>query len=460
MAFALKTNNNLAVDSLYSPSGVLATSANFIDPYTYAIQYQPELVPELHLKHGKGKITKFCALTGSEKSYASDQVKHSEMGRLHTVSAGVDVAGDVFTSPAAHNLRVNDVIMISDGVVERNAIVSEITSTTVFVAENMETGAFGFANAGVGPVTVSAFSNSWGKGAENFTKGMTYSPEIITNYSHIIKEFYDTNESDMAHLTWIKAPQYPGGEGWYNIEMQRTMDLYDNKIEMTHLLNRRVVDGSAAALAGFPLGMKGVVQQVEERGNIGNEYLTDIEELSTIAFRIKQQGGARAYTVWCDHKQMAYFRVMLASVNGNFATGTNYGIFQNKKEMALALDFQSVTIDGVTFHFTPWSILDDPTLLGAAGFKDTSIACLFVPAGDTTVLEEGNSVSRAYLSIRYRQQGGLNRYKKTKIFGGAIGTAHKKDTMEAHYETEQTNQVIGANQYFVIRRGTGIYTGS
>jgi len=32
--------------------------------------------------------------------------------------------------------------------------------------------------------------------------------------------------------------------------------------------------------------------------------------------------------------------------------------------------------------------------------------------------------------------------------------------MEAHYETEQTNQVIGANQYFVIRRGAGIYTGS
>lgn len=459
MAFALKTNTNLAVDSLYSPAGQLATAANFIDPYTYAIQYQPELVPELHLKNGKGKITKFCALTGSENSYASDQVKHSEMGRLHTVSEGVTVAGDVFTCAAPHNLRVNDVVMISDGVVERTAVVSAITSSLIFVGENQEAGAFGFSNAGVGPVTVSAFSNTWGKGAENFTQGMTYSPEIITNYSHIIKEFYDTNESDMAHLTWIKAPMYPGGEGWYNIEMQRTMDLYDNKIELTHLFNKRTVAGSAAALAGFPLGMKGVIQQVEERGNIGNEYITGIEELSDIAFRIKQQGGARAYTVWCDHKQMAYFRVMMATVNGNFANGTNYGVFQNSKDMALALDFQSVTIDGITFHFTPWALLDDPTLLGSAFFDVTSIACLFVPAGETSVLEEGNSVSRAYLSIRYRQQAGLNRYKKTKIFGGAIGTPHKKDTMEAHYETEQTNQVIGANQYFVVRRGTGIYTG-
>jgi hypothetical protein len=110
---ALKANTTLGVDSLYSPTGQLATAANFIDPYSYAIQYQPELVPELHLKYGKGKITKFCALTGSEASYASDQVKHSEMGRLHTVSEGVSVAGDVFTSATPHNLRVNDVVMIS-----------------------------------------------------------------------------------------------------------------------------------------------------------------------------------------------------------------------------------------------------------------------------------------------------------------------------------------------------------
>jgi len=460
MALDLKVNNNLGVDSLYSPTGQLATAANFIDPYSYAIQYQPELVPELHLKYGKGKITKFCALTGSEASYASDQVKHSEMGRLHTVSEGVSVAGDVFTSATPHNLRVNDVVMISDGVVERQAIVSEVTSTTVFVGENMAAGAFGFSNVGVGPVTVSAFSNSWGKGAENFTKGMTYSPEIITNYSHIIKEFYDTNESDMAHLTWIKAPMYPGGEGWYNLEMQRTIDLYDNKIELTHMFNRRSAAGSAAALAGFPLGMKGVIQQIEERGNIGNQYITTIAELSDIAFRIKQQGGARAYTVWCDHKQMAYNRVMLATLNGSYAAGTNYGVFQNSKDMALSLDFSSVSVDGITFHFTSWDILDNKQLLGAANFVDTSIAALFVPGGSTTVMEEGDSVSKPYLGIKYRRKDGLDRYKKTKIFGGNIGTPHKVDTMEVHHETEQTNQLVGAEKFFIIRKGTGIYTGS
>lgn len=449
----LKSNNILGTASLnISPSGVLATSFNFIDPYSYAIQYQPELAAKLHMKHGRGKITGFLKATGSEESYASDEVKHSEMGRLHQISENVSVAGDVFTCGTAHNLRVNETIIISDGIIEKQAIVSEITSSTVFVGENKEAGAFGF----TGNVTVSAFSNTWDKGEENFTTGRKWTPDVITNYTHILKEFYQIAESDMAHITWVDTPF---GDMWYNLEMIRTVDLYDNKIELTHILNRRAEDTSAAVTAGLPKGMKGVVQQIEERGNIMNEYITDIEELSEIAYRAKQQGNCRAYTVWCDHQQMAYFRQMMAGLNAGYVGGTNYGVF-GSKEKALSLDFNEVEIDGVTFFFTSWSLLDDPTLLGANKFMATSIAYLFVPAGDMAVMEDGNQVSRPYLSIRYRKSSAVDRYKKTEIFGGRIGTPHKKDTMEVLYTTEQTNQVVGANQYFVGRRGSGIYTGS
>ena len=77
-----------------------------------------------------------------------------------------------------------------------------------------------------------------------------------------------------------------------------------------------------------------------------------------------------------------------------------------------------------------------------------------------SVLVDGNSYSKPYLSVRYRRKGGIDRYKKLDLFGGSIGTPHKKDTMEAHYKTEQLNELVGANQWFVIRKGTGIYTGS
>lgn len=456
MAFALKTNTILAAPSLVSPSGQLATAANYIDPYTYAMQYEPDKLGKIHLQKGKGKLLPFCSLVGSLVPFASDEVKHSELGELHEAHTGVVRATDSFTTLTAHNLRIGEVILISDGTIENQAVVSAITSSTVFVAKSKLSAGFGT----TGTVTVSKFSNIWGKGEGNFTQGREDNPIYKSNYPQIIKDFYEENESDMAHHVWVKAPQYPGGEGWYNTELARTEDAYDNILELTHLLTERAASDSDAVGAGFQRGMKGIVQQIEEGGNIGTEKITDIEELSNIAFRIKQQGGATSYTWWNDHAQQAAFRQMLSGVNAHYSGGANYGMFQNKADMALNLGFKSVYIDGVTFHISPLQTLDEPELLGSLNLKNTSIQGLMIPAGEKNVLEDGNVHSKPYLTIRYRQMGGINRYKKTKFFGGLYGTPHKVDTMEMHIETEMTNQVIGANQFFVFRRGTGIYTGS
>jgi hypothetical protein len=42
--------------------------------------------------------------------------------------------------------------------------------------------------------------------------------------------------------------------------------------------------------------MKGVVQQIEERGNISNDYITTVQDLSDMVLRIKQQGSCRELT--------------------------------------------------------------------------------------------------------------------------------------------------------------------
>ena len=120
--------------------------------------------------------------------------------------------------------------------------------------------------------------------------------------------------------------------------------------------------------------------------------------------------------------------------------------------MALKLDFKSVLIDGVTFHFTPWSILEDPTLLGADLFMSTSLAYLIVPTGNSYVQENGNTVTKPYLSVRYRQDGSYSRKREVKIFG-PNGTAQSKDSQTTEVLSEATNQVVGANNFFVGRRG-------
>ena len=452
MAHALIDKN------LVSPAGQPASAATFIDPYTYNMQFQPELFKKLHLQKGKGKLTKFSQIVGNESSFAADKVTHAEMGDLMIVSEGVTVAGNVFTTTNKHGLRINDEIMISDGIVEKFGVVSAVASETEFTALNSVAGAWGFANTNTGPVTISCYSNTWNKGEENFTEGHEWDLQYFHNYSQIIKGFSGINESDMASLTWLEAPQFPGGEAWYSVDFSRGMDEYDNKIEMTHCFHNRLASDSPAALAGKARGMNGIVPQIEARGNVGNEYITTIAQMSAIAKRIKQQGGSTSYTVWCDHDQLGYFRTMLSGVNAHYSTGTNFGTFKNNKDMALALDFKSVYIDGITFHFTPWDILDDLSTLGAENLVDTSIAALFVPSGEKSVLIDGNSYSKPFLSVMYRRKGGIDRYKKVDLFGGGVGTAHKKDTFEALYTTEQTNQLVGANQWFVIRKAAGYYS--
>lgn len=456
MPFSLK-DNNLSGPSLVSPSGQLATAANYIDPYTYSMVWQPELTREIHLQKGKGKLLPFCRMMGMMTPFASDEVRHAELGELHEAHEAVARTANAFTTATNHNLRKGDVILISDGTVENQAVVDSITSDTVFEALHKGTGAYTVGTTGL---TVSKFSNIWNKGEGNFTQGREDNPVFITNQPHIIKDFYEENESDMAHITWVQTPGYANGEAWYSTELGRTEDAYDNYIELTHLLHERSTSGSDAVGGGYARGMKGVVQQIEERGNIGTEAITTIDELSDIAFRIKQQGGATSYQWWKDHAQMAAFRKAVAGENAHYLNGANYGMFNNSKETALEFGFKGAYVDGITFVCSELRTLDEPQILGSAQLANTSIQSLMIPNGEKNVLENGDVYSKPYLNIRYRKLGNIDRYKKVKFFGGAIGTDHKKDTFEMHIETEMTNQLVGANQFFVFRRGTGIYTGS
>jgi hypothetical protein len=426
-----------------SPSGVLQSSYNYMSEYDYAQVFEPDKVLSIHPKYGNGLITGFCTAIGSELDYASDVVIHGEQGRLNQISTDVTVVGDVFTCPVAHNLRVGEIVMISDGVIDRQADVIALGSLTEFTAANRAVGAFGF----TGTVSLFAFSSDFAKGSTGFTTGKTWRPEFFKNYTHTIKEYFDVAESDMAHASWVNTPY---GERWFNADMERTRISMQNKVELTQTFNERAADGSASAGQGKG-GMIGIVPTVRTRGMVGNGYITTLDELDQITFLLKQQGSCTAYTIWVDQIQNNHFNKMLAAINAPFAGGANYGLFQNNKDLALFLDFHSFVRNGITFHLTPWKLLDDPTMLGGEKFINTSVACMFVPAGEKYVQEDGTTVPKSYVSIRSRVSGGVNRKMKTKIFG-LFGTETREDKMQVEYICEQTNQVVGANEWLVVNR--------
>lgn len=431
-----------------SPTGQLATSSNFISSYDYATQYEPDRVLKLHSRYGNGLITGFTRITGAEKPYASDLVKHAEEGRLMQISSGVTRTADAFTTTTAHNLRVGDIVKASDGTNENIIDVTAIGSTTTFTGISRLSGGH---SIGTTAISLYAFSSDFPKGAGGFQVGRTWDPVYYDNYSQIIKEYFDVSESDMAHSVWVKTN---AGEFWFNYDMDRTYNMMQNKIELTHIFMQRAEAGSAVASAatGNNLGMQGIVPTVKSRGNVGNGLIEDLTEMDAVIFRLQKQGVQNSYTVWCDSNQMVAFYTMLGDVNKWADTGANYGTFRNSKELAVYLDFQSFVRQGITFHLTPWRVLIDPTLDGGTGFTGTSIAAMFMPDGQKTVLnDDGAKEDQPYLMIRYRQSSYINRRLRTKI-EGLPGNEIDEDKLKVQHIAEQTNQVVGANEYYLVNR--------
>src|SRR5690554_995422 len=215
-------NHNLsgALPVIKDYSKLRPTPENFITLMDYATHFQPDLIPHLVFRNGKGNILGFVDFLtgGKENSYASDIVQHAEIGRTRTILKGVTIEGNEFTSVENHNLRPGDVIMISNGVDETQAKVTETPTTKVFEALNDRgVGFTGFDGEGDTVTVIVDFSSRFNKGSEGYDKGRMLTPEMVTNYTHIVKGFYDVAESEMAQITWV---QTPAGPRWFNLEME------------------------------------------------------------------------------------------------------------------------------------------------------------------------------------------------------------------------------------------------
>jgi hypothetical protein len=449
MPFDLLVNNLSGASVIDQPGGMIPGSNNWIDPYNYAMQYQPDLTAKMHFANGRGKLFKFLELMAKRSSYAADKLTHSEMGRLQNKLKNVNCAVNTFSFTATatqtkHNVRVNDTILIFTGTAEFQATVTSITNDTTFVATNDAAPGTPFGTLANVDIVVD-FSNSFAKGTNGFTEGRTWTPKFYDSYSHIIKEHFNVNNSDMAAITWLDTP---AGKMWWSLDMENTEILYDNKVEFTHLYHRRKATGQNR-------GMNGLVPTIETRGNVANGYIETIDDLTDIIWRMKQQGVmVKEFTIWGDYTQMKLFREMIAGVNAHYASGVNYGMFNNKKDNAIALGFNSIYIDGISFHFQELEILNNPTMLGTEKALTTSLACLVIPGGGTTATVDGVSTTLPYIAVKHRAYGATNRLRTVIIKGDNYADKQdgNSDMTTADFKAEQTQQVIGANAFTVVRR--------
>jgi hypothetical protein len=440
MAISLNNLTGLAV--ITNTNGLVALPQNFIDNYDYASLYQPELVKDMVYKHGTGSLLGFVRATrGKIGSYQGDEVKHKEMGRLNNFFDGVTLSGSNFTFPSAHNLRVGEVVRLSDGAGIWQGKVSALVSATVATILNDSTTAYP-----TGPFSVEAdFSSRFLKGADGFTSGKNWEPETITSYSQILDAYADVADSDLAHQFWVNTDK---GPAWFNTQTMLMSKSHDNIIEKTMISHERVQAGSASASAGDAFGMDGLIPQTAKGGNVFGDAITTFQDLIDFTWRVKQQGECREYVLGCNHQQLANINTILAGVNSGYVAGSWYGAFNNQKDMALNLNFVSANLLGVQFHFMPMGLLDDVTGAGGTNFIDAGVSFVGVPIGKTAVTENGEKTKVAYFEPMFRKSSLVDRAKQYKWFG-VLGTPIHADKSYVKITTEGTLRIAGVNNFFV-----------
>lgn len=438
--------------------------------FDFISQYLPELDPNQFERFGPRTMNGFLKLTGAEMPFASDLIKWTEQGRLHTKYTDITTAAadgadtSLFTvGGGTCTFRVNQTVFLSIAGASGKGVISAVGTGTFTVewyeAAGQPTG-FNAASA----ITAFVYGSEFRKGTDGMQGALEAEFDVYEVKPLIIKDRYEVNGSDMAQISWVEVNAEDGATGyfWFLQSSSETMLRFDDYMEMSLIeaVPAEAASGAADYLqdvgAGLGVadkaGSDGLLFSIEQRGNVwsgGNP--TAMSDFDTILQRMDKQGSIEENLLFINRAFSLDIDDMLAAQNSYGAGGTSYGVFNNDKDMALNLQFDGFKRGGYEFYKTDWKYLNDPTLRG--GITGGGVNGVMVPAGQTTVYDQvlGRNAQRPFLHVRYRSAEHENRKYKSIVTGSA-GSARTSsvDKMTIDFLTERALCTMGANNFFIF----------
>jgi len=444
----------------------VALASNYIADMDFLSQYLPDTYEQEFERYGNRSVSSFLRLVGAEIPSASDLIKWTEQGRLHTkyvncasdAAAAADTAtitvSDTVTAGIA--IRKGQTVMISDnaGTGSNKGIVTTVdTSAGTFGVAYYEAGGQTF--AATQTLTLFIYGSEFKKGTVGMEGSNEADVQIFENSPIIIKDKYTVSGSDMAQIGWVEVDT-DGGSGylWYMKSEHETRLRFEDYLEtaMIEAVPAAAGSGAAAIAATNVAGSKGsdgVFHAVSTRGNVwSGGLMTNIADVDTIVARLDGQGAIEENVLFLNRAESFNLDDILAAQS--VASGAAYGMFDNDKDMALNLGFTSFR-RGYDFHKTDWKYLNDPTMRGNLG--SDNVTGLLVPAGTTSVYDQviGKNAKRPFLHVRYRASQSEDRKMKTWITGSAGGAATSDlDAMEVNFLSERAICTLGANNFMLF----------
>ncbi len=461
MAFGAPSN---VADATVNGGGLQATPQNYVSLATLIDPTKPD-VRDLYVQtYGDQGITGFLELTGAKKNAGtSDKVEWYEEGRLHkTVSGFYDASADTIFLEAADKddvdvstvARVNDVLLNPNG--DRllvTAVVDDTDGTTTTSRNKLTVVDLGKTDTTADVGTSSDFSgkfaiigNMHAQGTEQpsafYQTGLVKreNPYIIT------KEMYEVSGSQATNIGWLNVN---GQYMWYLKNEMDARKRFMNEREMM-LLYAEANNGASVTVGGKDIvPSEGYFEAVEKRGITVSGSAATFTDFDPILLQLDKEGASSEYAMYLNRTQSLKIDDMLAAGVGadiNSGLASQFGAFNNDKDMAVNLGFKSFTRGGYTFHKHDWKLLNDPTLGGIGGPTGAMIPM-------TQVADANTGVKSPALEMNYKAAGNYSREMEHWVEGGGVlgHVTSGKDTVKFNYRSECNLVTRAANQHVLLQ---------
>jgi len=463
-----------------NPTSVaMATQDNYVSSLTTLALHKREVDERLIKRYGDQGITGLLELVGAKKECTQTQFEHFEEAFIHnTVSLDFNDGGVPTSGAAVEVMHINDSDLADGGIVATNQshpvrlgdiLLSQtgqmgiVTSAPTAAAEptfNMYPINTWNANNAQGQ-TWTIIGNEWG---ENTSQPESILPRVheYSNKCMIIKESFEVSGTEATNVIYFKVDSQHFGSGylWYLKGEADTYKRFQDYQELMMILGKSVSNSnltSAVASSSFTnggiRGTEGLLEFIENRGqsmDLGSASIT-MADFDAIVKSLDKYRGAKEYALYAGINLSLDIDDLLAAQGAYAAGGANYGTFQNNKNMALNLGFNSFTRGGYTFHKKTYDLFNHPKLVGATNFNYNGYG-ICIPMDTQKDAKSGDKIPS--LRIRYKAANGYSREMEHWLTGSAVlkNKTNTEDNLKCHYRTERGFEGFGANRYMLIKK--------
>jgi|TARA_R100001230_G_C5689534_1_gene202100 hypothetical protein len=467
------------------PSAVqIATSENYVSNLTTNSLRQRDVSENLVKRYGEQGITGLMELMGSKAPTSNTTFEHYEEAFRHnsvsavfgTTSANnsaeitLTIQSDSFQANFAGTTNEYSPVRPGDILRDKDGDMFYVISTQFPSASTYTVKVHSIDGANVAktsdPFEFAIIGNAHPEGG---SQPDSLSP-LIHEYSNkcmILKESFEVTGSEATNVVYVKVDNEKMGSGyvWYlkgeSDTFKRFMDYSEIMMMLGEDITNATLEGTTTAFqSGNNVadnstlrGTLGLLPWIETDGqsmDLGAASI-NMADFDAIIKSLDKYRGAKEYALYAGIDLSLDIDDLLAAQGAYAAGGANYGTFQNNRNMALNLGFNSFTRGGYTFHKKTYDLFNHPRLLGATGFHYGGYG-VCIPMDMQKDARSGDQIPS--LRIRYKAANGYSRDMEHWLTGSAVlqNKTNTTDVLQSHYRCERGFEGYAANRYMLIKK--------